>query len=78
MIHRPSDMGGFQFAVLATLRASQLMRGCLPRVGGNHKATIIAQYEVAEGKVIQAARVPVSVADSGQVATETPTVVQPA
>ena len=47
-------MGGFQFAVLSTLRAAQLMRGCTPKVDGNgHKRTVIAQTEVAEGKVQQ-------------------------
>lgn len=44
-------MGGFEFVVLATLRAAQLMRGCRPRVDGAHKATTTAQVEVAEGKV---------------------------
>jgi RNA polymerase Rpb6 len=53
VIHRPSGMGAFQFVVLATLRAAQLMQGCRPRVDGVHKATIIAQFEVAEGKVKQ-------------------------
>jgi len=37
--------------VLATLRAGPLMQGCIPRTGGIHKATVIAQIEVAEGKV---------------------------
>jgi len=51
MIHRPSGMGAFEFVVLSTLRAAQLMRGCRPRVDGDHKATILAQCEIAEGKV---------------------------
>ena len=46
-------MGAFHFSVLATLRAAQLLRGCTPRVEGSHKATVIAQFEVAEGKVKQ-------------------------
>jgi hypothetical protein len=29
------------------------MRGCRPRVDGEHKATVIAQLEVSEGKVTQ-------------------------
>jgi hypothetical protein len=53
MINRPKNVGAFQFVVLATLRAAQLMRGCTPRVDGIHKATIIAQLEVSEGKVLQ-------------------------
>ena len=53
MIQRPPGIGAFQFAVLSTLRAAQLLRGCRPRVDGGHKAVVTAQYEVAEGKVIQ-------------------------
>lgn len=51
MIQRPSDLGKFEFVILSTLRAAQLMRGCRPRVDGVHKATVIAQLEVATGKV---------------------------
>ena len=50
-IRRPLGMGGFKFAVLSTLRAKQLIRGCTPRVDGNHKLTVLAQFEVADGKV---------------------------
>lgn len=53
MIHRPAGVGAFQFVVLASLRAAQLTRGCRPRIEGVHKLTIIAQTEVAEGKVVQ-------------------------
>jgi hypothetical protein len=53
MINRPQNVGAFQFVVLATLRAAQLMRGCTPRVDGVHKATVTAQLEVSEGKVLQ-------------------------
>ena len=53
MIQRPPGVGAFQFVVLATLRAAQLMRGCRPRVDGTHKAIVTAQVEVAEGKVTQ-------------------------
>ena len=44
-------MGGFEFVVLATLRATQLIRGCLPKIDGGHKSTITAQLEVSTGKV---------------------------
>ena len=54
MIQRPPGVGAFEFVILSTLRAAQLMRGCTPRVTGTHKATVIAQCEVAEGKVAQA------------------------
>jgi hypothetical protein len=53
-MQRPPGVGTFQFVVLAMLRAAQLMRGCRPRVDGLHKATVIAQLEVSEGKVRQA------------------------
>jgi len=44
-------VNAFEFAVVSGLRAAQLMRGCLPRVEGGHKNTVIAQLEVAAGKV---------------------------
>jgi len=52
-IQRPLGMGAFQFTVLSTLRAAQLMRGCRPRVEGTHKPVITAQCEVSEGKITQ-------------------------
>jgi DNA-directed RNA polymerase subunit K/omega len=51
MIRPPHDMGVFQFVAVAALRAAQLMRGCRPRVDGDHSAAVFAQREVAEGKV---------------------------
>jgi len=44
-------MGSFEFVVLAKLRAGQLVRGCAPRVSGDHSTAVIAQFEVAAGKV---------------------------
>jgi hypothetical protein len=32
-----------------------LTRGCRPRIDGEHKKTVIAQLEVSQGKVVQAA-----------------------
>jgi DNA-directed RNA polymerase subunit K/omega len=75
MIQRPPDMGAFQFVVLATLRVSQLMRGCRPRVQGDHKATVIAQSEVAQGKVTQGTNVSVNVGASSPAPVESPPVV---
>jgi hypothetical protein len=47
-------MGTFQFVVLSSLRAVQLTRGCRPRIEvGDHKRNVIAQLEVAEGKVFE-------------------------
>ena len=53
MILRPPGLGAFKFVVLAGLRAHQLQRGCIPRVLGTHKLIMIAQSEVAEGKVTE-------------------------
>ena len=52
MIQRPAGFGTFEFAVMAALRASQLMRGCLPKVEGLHTVAVMAQLEVAQGKVL--------------------------
>jgi DNA-directed RNA polymerase subunit K/omega len=47
-------MGAFRFVVLAALRTVQLTRGCVPRVEGDHKLTVTAQREIAQGKVWEA------------------------
>jgi DNA-directed RNA polymerase subunit K/omega len=44
-------MNGFEFAVVSSLRAAQLMRGCTPRVTTIQKTIMTAQLEVAAGKV---------------------------
>ncbi len=54
MVQRPKWLNVFEFAVLAGLRASQLSRGCTPRVTGSNKVAVTAQMEVAEGKVLRA------------------------
>jgi DNA-directed RNA polymerase subunit K/omega len=53
VVHRPLDLNAFEFAVLAGLRAVQLVRGCTPRVNGSHKIAVIAQREIAERKVVR-------------------------
>jgi hypothetical protein len=58
VIQPPPSVGAFQFVVLATLRAAQLIRGCRPKVDGIHKATVIAQLEVSAGIVTQASTLP--------------------
>ena len=51
----PTGMGHFEFATLAALRAAQLIRGCVPTIESEqHKSTIIAQYEVATGRISHA------------------------
>jgi DNA-directed RNA polymerase subunit K/omega len=44
-------MNAFEFVVLSSLRAAQLMRGCTPRVTTSQKMIMTAQLEVAHGKV---------------------------
>jgi DNA-directed RNA polymerase subunit K/omega len=41
----------FEFVVMASARAKQLMRGCVPRVESIEKPARIAQREVATGAV---------------------------
>ena len=51
MVKRPVEINAFEFAVLSSLRAAQLMRGCTPRVASTQKMIMTAQLEVAAGKV---------------------------
>jgi DNA-directed RNA polymerase subunit K/omega len=51
VIVRPPGVGAFEFVILAALRTSQLMRGCVPRIDSGHKATVTAQLELSSGKV---------------------------
>jgi hypothetical protein len=57
MVRRPVDIGAFQFVVVASLRAAQLTRGCLPKVDGLHKIAVVAQREVSE-RCISAVELP--------------------
>jgi DNA-directed RNA polymerase subunit K/omega len=52
MVNRPVDMNAFEFAVLSGLRATQLCRGCAPRVPQSSKVAVTAQHEVAARKVL--------------------------
>ena len=53
MVKRPEGINKFEFAVLSSLRAVQLMRGCVPRVPTTQKMIMTAQLEVAAGKVVR-------------------------
>lgn len=67
MIRPPDGMNAYMFAVLAGLRAAQLMRGCLPKVEpSTHKDTVVAQLEVAGGQccAVVASPSPASSGDS--------------
>jgi DNA-directed RNA polymerase subunit K/omega len=51
MIKQRPTSNTFEFVVIAGARARQLLRGALPRVEADAKATSIAQQEVVEKKV---------------------------
>jgi DNA-directed RNA polymerase subunit K/omega len=55
MIKRPDEMNRFEFAVLSSLRAAQLQRGCTPRVPPSGKTAVTAQHELAERKIVRCA-----------------------
>ncbi len=44
-------MAAFEFVVVSSLRAIQLVRGCTPRVPAGHRHTTTARAEVATGMV---------------------------
>jgi hypothetical protein len=53
MVIRPVDVNPFEFVVVASLRAQQLLAGCTPRLDGLHGAATMAQMEVARGRVVR-------------------------
>jgi DNA-directed RNA polymerase subunit K/omega len=55
MVIRPAHMNTYEFVVLASLRAKQLLAGCTPRLEGDHCAAVMAQKEVAAGRVARGA-----------------------
>jgi DNA-directed RNA polymerase subunit K/omega len=55
MVKRPDGMNVFEFAVLSGLRATQLHRGCVPRVPPSEKVAVTAQHEVAQRKIVKSA-----------------------
>lgn len=52
MVTRPTDIGAFRFTILSSLRAKQLIAGCIARCPGDYRATTMAQMEVASGRVL--------------------------
>jgi len=48
-------MNAYEFVVMSSLRAQQLMQGCVSLVEGDHKATVLAQMEVSTGRIVRAA-----------------------
>jgi len=55
MVIRPKAFNPYEFVVVASLRAQQLLAGSVPRVEGDHNATTLAQMEVMEGRVSRTA-----------------------
>jgi DNA-directed RNA polymerase subunit K/omega len=53
MVNRPKEANPYEFVVIASLRAKQLLSGCTPRVDGEHGAPTMAQMEVAGGQVVR-------------------------
>jgi len=62
---RPPHLNPFEFVVVSARRAEQLLAGCTPRLPGTHKATIMAQMEVANGCVGREVLVPAPVDEPG-------------
>jgi len=45
----------FEVAIVSSLRAAQLIRGCTPRLPASSKVTVTARREVEAGKVARIA-----------------------
>ena len=45
------NVNAFEFVIVSSLRAAQLMRGCTPRVPASKKAAVTAQREVKAGHI---------------------------
>jgi len=54
MVTRPIHLNAYEFAVVCSLRAQQLLAGSTPRLAGDHSATAMAQMEVAAGFIERA------------------------
>jgi hypothetical protein len=64
VVSRPLHINAYEFVVLSSLRAQQLLSGCTPRLAGDHSAATMAQMEVAAGRVSRAGAEPTP-ADDG-------------
>jgi DNA-directed RNA polymerase subunit K/omega len=58
VVRRPIGMNPFEFSVVSSLRAAQLLRGCIPLVDGPQKMIMTAQLEVAAGKISKVIAIP--------------------
>ena len=55
MVVRPTHFNSYEFVILSSLRAKQLLAGCVAHVEGEHTAAIKAQMEVADGRIARCA-----------------------
>jgi DNA-directed RNA polymerase subunit K/omega len=55
VVNRPRHYNSYEFVVVSSLRAKQLLAGCSPLVEGVHTAAVTAQIEVAGGRVARCA-----------------------
>jgi DNA-directed RNA polymerase subunit K/omega len=51
VVNRPREYNSYEFVVISSLRAKQLLAGCTAHVEGEHTAPVMAQMEVAGGHV---------------------------
>ena len=55
VVNRPRHYNSYEFVVVSSLRAKQLLAGSVARVEGTHAPAIIAQMEVADGSIARCA-----------------------
>jgi hypothetical protein len=53
MVIRPVHLTAYEFVVVSALRTQQLIAGSVPRLAGQHRASTMAQMEVAGGWVMR-------------------------
>lgn len=56
----------FEFVILASARAHQLLRGCTPKVEGSPKLARRALQEVSQGAVTRAVALPADSSDDAE------------
>jgi DNA-directed RNA polymerase subunit K/omega len=55
MVNRPVTYNSYEFVVVASLRAKQLLAGCVSHATGEHTPAVKAQREVADGHIVRCA-----------------------
>jgi DNA-directed RNA polymerase subunit K/omega len=51
MVIRPPHLNAYEFVVVSSLRAKQLLAGCIAHFAEPHNAATMAQMEVAAGRI---------------------------